>query len=118
MLTSIQTGIIVRWVIFLVIFALIMGYIIGGYLHAKARLRKGLQPLAYHRVRNPPSPHLPPQRIPHFEENNTTLDLLTLINSALLAVAPTHQPTKSNSGHRANTTDTLLNRAASGMPTP
>ncbi|KAG8409001.1 ERAD-associated protein [Metarhizium acridum] len=44
-----KTGIIVRWVIFLVIFVLIMGYLIGGYYHAKARIRKGLEPLAYHR---------------------------------------------------------------------
>ncbi|KAM4058432.1 chitin synthesis regulation, resistance to congo red domain-containing protein [Hirsutella rhossiliensis] len=44
-----RTGIIVKWVIFLVLFALIMGYIVGGYLHARARLRKGLPPLAYHR---------------------------------------------------------------------
>ncbi|KAK2593200.1 ERAD-associated protein [Conoideocrella luteorostrata] len=44
-----KTGIIVRWVIFLVIFALIMGYVIGGYLHAKRRIRKGLPPMAYHR---------------------------------------------------------------------
>ncbi|KHN96799.1 Chitin synthesis regulation, Congo red resistance, RCR protein [Metarhizium album ARSEF 1941] len=44
-----KTGIIVRWVIFLVIFALILGYLIGGYYHARARIRKGLQPLAYHR---------------------------------------------------------------------
>ncbi|EEY17597.1 conserved hypothetical protein [Verticillium alfalfae VaMs.102] len=26
-----------------------MGYLIGGYLHAKRRLKKGLLPLAYHR---------------------------------------------------------------------
>ncbi|POR38982.1 Uncharacterized protein TPAR_00818 [Tolypocladium paradoxum] len=44
-----RTGFIVRWVIFLVIFVLIMGYIIGGYYHAKSRLRKGLPLLAYHR---------------------------------------------------------------------
>lgn len=44
-----KTGIIVRWVVFLVLFVLIMGYIIGGYLHARARIKKGLRPLAYHR---------------------------------------------------------------------
>ncbi|OAQ66868.1 ubiquitin-protein ligase Sel1/Ubx2 [Pochonia chlamydosporia 170] len=44
-----KTGYIVRWVIFLVIFVLIFGYLIGGYYHARRRLRKGLEPLAYHR---------------------------------------------------------------------
>ncbi|PNY28597.1 Uncharacterized protein TCAP_01487 [Tolypocladium capitatum] len=44
-----STGVIVRWAIFLAIFVLIMGYIIGGYYHAQSRLRKGLPPLAYHR---------------------------------------------------------------------
>ncbi|KJZ77452.1 hypothetical protein HIM_03176 [Hirsutella minnesotensis 3608] len=44
-----RTGIIVKWVITLVFFVVIMGYFVGGYLHARRRLRKGLQPLAYHR---------------------------------------------------------------------
>ncbi|KND91278.1 hypothetical protein TOPH_04059, partial [Tolypocladium ophioglossoides CBS 100239] len=42
------TGVIVGWVLF-AIFALIMGYIIGGYYHAQSRLRKGLPLLAYHK---------------------------------------------------------------------
>ncbi|KAG5977401.1 hypothetical protein E4U55_006844 [Claviceps digitariae] len=44
-----QTGIIVRWVVFFVILALILLYILGGTLHARRRMRKGLEPLAYHR---------------------------------------------------------------------
>ncbi|OAQ83265.1 ubiquitin-protein ligase Sel1/Ubx2 [Purpureocillium lilacinum] len=54
-------GIIVKWVIFLVIFLLIMGYILGGYWHAKRRLRKGLQPLAYHRCLVSRRAYQPPQ---------------------------------------------------------
>ncbi|OAA46850.1 Chitin synthesis regulation, Congo red resistance, RCR protein [Metarhizium rileyi] len=44
-----KTGVIVRWVLFLVFFVLVLGYVIGGYYHAKKRIQKGLQPLAYHR---------------------------------------------------------------------
>ncbi|KYK54650.1 hypothetical protein DCS_06610 [Drechmeria coniospora] len=42
-------GIIVRWVIFLVFSLLIIGYVVGGYWHAKRRIKKGLPPLAYHK---------------------------------------------------------------------
>ncbi|RFU28186.1 hypothetical protein B7463_g8154, partial [Scytalidium lignicola] len=44
-----KTGQIVRLAVFLGIFALIMGYLLGGYLHAKRRIAKGLAPLPYHR---------------------------------------------------------------------
>ena len=50
-LTSSQTGHIVKWSVFLGLTLLIGGYLLGGYIHAKKRLRKGLMPLAYHRVR-------------------------------------------------------------------
>ncbi|KAF3357374.1 hypothetical protein VdG1_03162 [Verticillium dahliae VDG1] len=44
-----REGRIVKWSLFLAFFLLLMGYLIGGYLHAKRRLKKGLLPLAYHR---------------------------------------------------------------------
>ncbi|KAH7321272.1 hypothetical protein B0I35DRAFT_501381 [Stachybotrys elegans] len=44
-----QEGIIVKWTLLLSMFVLVFGYVIGGYWHAKRRMRKGLQPLAYHR---------------------------------------------------------------------
>lgn len=58
---------IVRWVLFFTIFGTITLYVLVGYLHAKRRLRKGLRPLAYHRVRfelisAPPPISFPPRR--------------------------------------------------------
>ncbi|CAM1504086.1 Fc.00g016770.m01.CDS01 [Cosmosporella sp. VM-42] len=44
-----STGVIVKWTIFILIVVLFFGWIIGGYLHAKSRLKKGLMPLRYHR---------------------------------------------------------------------
>ncbi|KAH8813137.1 chitin synthesis regulation, resistance to congo red-domain-containing protein [Xylogone sp. PMI_703] len=44
-----KTGQIVRWSIFLGLFALIMAYLLGGYLHAKRRIARGQAPLPYHR---------------------------------------------------------------------
>ncbi|KAG9232948.1 hypothetical protein BJ875DRAFT_62048 [Amylocarpus encephaloides] len=44
-----REGQIARWSIFFGIFFLFMAYMVGGYLHAKQRIRKGLVPLAYHR---------------------------------------------------------------------
>ncbi|KAI1819765.1 hypothetical protein F4861DRAFT_112701 [Xylaria intraflava] len=41
-------GIIIKYVIFLVLVLLLAGWIIGGRVHAKRRLRKGLKPLGYH----------------------------------------------------------------------
>lgn len=55
-----QTGVIVRWVVFLVAFVAIMAFVLGGYYHAKSRIRRGLPPLAYHRV----SPGLGPISLP------------------------------------------------------
>nr|OQO04088.1 hypothetical protein B0A51_18464 [Rachicladosporium sp. CCFEE 5018] len=42
-------GMAVRYAIITLIFALLVGYFLGGYLHAKRRVSKGLPPLAYHR---------------------------------------------------------------------
>ncbi len=39
-----------KWSIFLGLILIIGLYLFFGYRHAKSRLRKGLKPLAYHRV--------------------------------------------------------------------
>ncbi|KAK6541207.1 hypothetical protein TWF694_008574 [Orbilia ellipsospora] len=44
-----ETAIIVKWSIGAALFVFILVYFVGGYLHAKRRLAKGLPPLAYHR---------------------------------------------------------------------
>ncbi|KAI1432168.1 hypothetical protein GGR50DRAFT_623440 [Xylaria sp. CBS 124048] len=41
-------GIIIKYVIFLVFVFVLAAWIIGGRIHAKRRLRKGLKPLGYH----------------------------------------------------------------------
>lgn len=45
-----REGLIVKWAVFLGLMVLITLYITIGYIHAKKRIRKGLVPLAYHRV--------------------------------------------------------------------
>ncbi|EPS40595.1 hypothetical protein H072_5553 [Dactylellina haptotyla CBS 200.50] len=64
-----DTAIIVKWTIGAVIFAIILIYFCGGYIHAKNRLAKGLPPLGYHRwmVRRQMTPQAYPT---HFEGNN------------------------------------------------
>jgi hypothetical protein len=65
-----QTGSAVRYTIVSILFFLLIAYFFGGYLHARARLRKNLPPLAYHRWmvkrhnphhhhHNPYNPHHP-----------------------------------------------------------
>lgn len=44
-----STGSAVRYTIVSILFFLLIAYFAGGYLHARARLRKNLPPLAYHR---------------------------------------------------------------------
>ncbi|KAK7430229.1 hypothetical protein QQZ08_003204 [Neonectria magnoliae] len=44
-----DTGVIVKWVVFISISVIFLAWIVGGYLHAKSRLKKGLPLLAYHR---------------------------------------------------------------------
>lgn len=39
----------VKFAIIVALFAVVAVYLLGGYLHAKRRIRKGLPPLAYHR---------------------------------------------------------------------
>jgi hypothetical protein len=50
-LTELQTGIIVKWAILAAFFFIFMGWFLGGYLHAKSRMKKGKPLLGYHRVR-------------------------------------------------------------------
>ncbi|KAI0865044.1 hypothetical protein F4860DRAFT_342531 [Xylaria cubensis] len=41
-------GIIIKYVIFFAFLFILFGWVVGGRLHAKRRLRKGLKPLSYH----------------------------------------------------------------------
>jgi hypothetical protein len=45
-----QKGILIKWIILGVFFAIFMLWFVGGYIHAKQRLKKGLPLLGYHRV--------------------------------------------------------------------
>jgi len=42
-------GIIVKWILLVAFFAVFFGWFVGGYIHAKRRLRRGLPLLPYHR---------------------------------------------------------------------
>ncbi|USP77229.1 uncharacterized protein yc1106_04503 [Curvularia clavata] len=44
-----EKGIIIKWVIFALFFFIFFGWFVGGRIHAKRRLRKGLPLLSYHR---------------------------------------------------------------------
>ncbi|KAF2836358.1 hypothetical protein M501DRAFT_919256, partial [Patellaria atrata CBS 101060] len=44
-----DTGVIVKYCIFLFIFLVIFGWIIGGFIHARRRLNRGQPPLRYHK---------------------------------------------------------------------
>ncbi|KAF1837505.1 hypothetical protein BDW02DRAFT_577103 [Decorospora gaudefroyi] len=46
-----EKGVIVKWIIFTTFIFLIFTWFVGGRIHAKQRLRKGLPLLGYHRVR-------------------------------------------------------------------
>lgn len=48
-LMYLQAGMAVRYVLVALLFASIFFFFVGGYYHAQRRLRKGQQPLAYHR---------------------------------------------------------------------
>ena len=52
-LTTQQKGTIVKWVILISFFSFFFLWFVGGYIHAKRRLKKGQQLLGYHRVRPP-----------------------------------------------------------------
>jgi len=51
-----RTGVIVKWSVCLGLLVILGLYLFFGYQHAQRRLRKGLKPLAYHRVCIPPPP--------------------------------------------------------------
>ncbi|CEJ88869.1 hypothetical protein VHEMI04893 [[Torrubiella] hemipterigena] len=44
-----QTGFIVKWCLAGALVLIVLLWTVGGYLHARSRIRKGLPPLAYHR---------------------------------------------------------------------
>ncbi|KAA6415649.1 MAG: hypothetical protein FRX48_00365 [Lasallia pustulata] len=44
-----DTAVAVKWAILSAIFLLFLAWFVGGYYHAKRRMRRGLPPLAYHR---------------------------------------------------------------------
>lgn len=50
-LTWLQTGVIVKWSLFLGVVVIMSLYLLIGYVHAQKRVQKGLAPLGYHRVR-------------------------------------------------------------------
>jgi hypothetical protein len=58
---ELQKGIIIKWIILGVFFAVFMLWFVGGYIHAKQRLKKGLPLLRYHRVRSITTPSPPPR---------------------------------------------------------
>ncbi|KAI1334110.1 hypothetical protein F5Y15DRAFT_421165 [Xylariaceae sp. FL0016] len=43
-----KTGYIIKWVLFLSFILIMAVWIVGGRIHAKKRLRKGLKPMGYH----------------------------------------------------------------------
>lgn len=45
-----ETAYIIKWAILLALFGLFFTWLLVGYWHVRARARKGLPPLAYHRV--------------------------------------------------------------------
>lgn len=45
----IQTGLAIRYVVVVVFFAVVVGFIVASYIHAQRRIKKNLPPLAYHR---------------------------------------------------------------------
>lgn len=45
-----QTGVIVKWSLFLAFLVLITAWMVGGRIHAKRRMKKGLKPMGYHAV--------------------------------------------------------------------
>lgn len=48
---ELQTAYAIKWAVIVAILVAVFIYFIGGYMHARRRMSKGLPPLAYHRVR-------------------------------------------------------------------
>ena len=55
------TSYVIKWVVFASLIGACLLFFLGGYIHAKQRMKKGRVPLSYHRVRAPP--HLLPCRL-------------------------------------------------------
>jgi len=78
-----RTGYIVKWSVFFGLVTVVGLYLLLGYLHAKRRLRKGLVPLRYHRVRlsfrsvSFSSSLYPAMLFTHFRGTSTRQDELT-----------------------------------------
>jgi heme/copper-type cytochrome/quinol oxidase subunit 2 len=49
--SQVQKGVIIKWTIVSLIFAFFLAWFIGGYWHARRRMKAGKPLLAYHRVR-------------------------------------------------------------------
>ncbi|KAI5921113.1 hypothetical protein F4810DRAFT_385661 [Camillea tinctor] len=43
-----KTGVIVKWSLFLAFLVIITAWMVGGRIHAKRRMKKGLKPMGYH----------------------------------------------------------------------
>lgn len=54
-----RTAFIVKWVLIAVLLFLIVLWLVGGYFHAQRRMKKGLPPMLYHRVRVSGTPGSP-----------------------------------------------------------
>ena len=46
------TSYVIKWAVFGGLMAACLLFFFGGYIHAKQRMKKGLAPLSYHRVRS------------------------------------------------------------------
>lgn len=94
MLINEQKGMIVKWAILGSLFAIFMLWFVGGYIHAKRRLRAGKPLLAYHRVR-PVSPLLPPP--PPSSPQNSVLIWCSSSSSPTKNANATAKPRKTTS---------------------
>lgn len=50
LLSPIQTAYAIKWAVIAAILVAFLLYFVGGYFHARQRMKKGLPPLKYHRV--------------------------------------------------------------------
>lgn len=106
-----QEGLIIKWAVFLGLMVLITLYITIGYIHAKKRIRKGLKPLAYHRVSCPSLTcplAVPPSAFHPHRLRDTRVHLI------LTRALPSHSGSSPAPSWRASTRATPTRRA----PTP
>lgn len=50
LLSPVQTAYAIKWAVIAAILVAFLLYFVGGYFHARQRMKKGLPPLKYHRV--------------------------------------------------------------------